>query len=94
MKPRFTPEEHAEVGQVLAAIRDELVRRHVQVANAYPRTSPAPRALVKALNALEEARSALDSALFQEHPEVAQPSVYYPSQEDRGSVVIPAKRRP
>ncbi|MFE9601976.1 hypothetical protein [Streptomyces hokutonensis] len=34
----------------------------------------------------------LDSALFVEHPDTAEPTVYYPHPEDR-SVIVPPDRR-
>lgn len=90
-KPRLTREEHDDMGRTLAGIQDELARRVGQLANAYPRTgtgSEPHRKLKAALAALNAARSALDSALFAEHPDTAESTVYYPHPEDR-SVIVP-----
>ena len=80
MKPRLTFEEHVEMGRALKSVRDELLHRNVQLSNAYPRSGPeaAPAKLLdQALNAVEQARVELERALNGEHPERAQPAVYY-----------------
>lgn len=90
-KPRLTIEEHADLGRTLAGIHDELTRRIVQLATAYPMTGPEAepcRKLKAAQSALNGARTRLDSAVFREHPDTAETSVYYPLPEDR-SVVRP-----
>ncbi|GGQ33196.1 hypothetical protein [Streptomyces roseolilacinus] len=82
----MTFEQHVEMGQALAAMRDELLSRHVDLANAYPlsgREALPAKKLEAAYRAIDEARSELENALFREHPEVAQTSVYYPAAEDR-----------
>jgi len=79
-KTPLTPGEHAELGATLAAIRDELLRRSVRVANAYPANAPQVRHLNKALDALESTRSALDSALPREHPGAFDTHTYYPGE--------------
>jgi hypothetical protein len=86
MKPKLTFDEHVEMGLALASMRDELLHRHVQLANAYPRSGPPAvpaKKLNAAVNAIDEARSALENALFQEHPGPAETTVYYPQDEDR-----------
>ena len=90
-KPRLTLEEHDDLGRTLAGIRDELNRRVTQLANAYPRTGPEAVPFMKlraALEELESARCALDNAVFREHPNTAETTVYYPHPEDR-SVIAP-----
>ncbi|MEV7808958.1 hypothetical protein AB0O28_39005 [Microbispora sp. NPDC088329] len=85
-KPRLTFEEHVEMGRALASMRDELLHRHVQLANAYPRSGPPAvpaKKLEEAVGAIEAARTELENALYREHPEMAQTSVYYPPHEDR-----------
>lgn len=86
-KSRLTPEDHADLGATLAAIRDELLQRAVQVANAYPKTAPQIRHLNSAVEALDQARSDLDNALARDYPDEFAPSVYYP-QDDRGRLVL------
>ncbi|NGO43787.1 hypothetical protein [Streptomyces ureilyticus] len=85
-KPRFTHDEHADMGRTLAAIRDELTRRSVQLKGAYPRSgleaAPAQK-LDDAVRAIDQARHTLDSTLFREHPDTAETTVYYPHPEDR-----------
>ncbi|MFE7837447.1 hypothetical protein ACFU53_15835 [Streptomyces sp. NPDC057474] len=85
-KPRFTHDEHADMGRTLAAIRDELTRRSVQLKGAYPRSGPdatPAQKLADAARAIDQARSALEGALFREHPDTAETTVYYPHPEDR-----------
>ena len=86
MKPRPTPAEHAELGSALAALRDEVQRRHVQVAHAYPQSSPQAVQLKRALESLDSARSALDDALCREDPEGFDGKVYYPGADNRARV--------
>lgn len=85
-KPRFTFEEHVEMGRMLAAITNDLTQRAVQVGNAYPgsgREGVPGKKLHAAVKALSGARSALDDALFREYPDQAETTVYYPHAEDR-----------
>jgi hypothetical protein len=88
-KPRLTHEQHTELGRALAGLRDELVHRYVQLANAYPlqgREALPGRKLEAAFRALDAARSELEAAMFREHPDTAQTTVYYPHAEDRTAV--------
>lgn len=85
-KKRPTRDQHTDIGRTLAAIRDELTHRSVQLGNAYPRTGPEAlpaRKLTTAVKAIDDARWALENALFREHPDTAETSVYYPHPEDR-----------
>ncbi|WP_354402658.1 hypothetical protein [Streptomyces sp. PvR018] len=85
-KSKPTLDEHQDLGRRLASIRDELSRIQVQLSGAYPQTGSASlpaRKLIKAREAIDEARSALDNAVFAEHPEGAETTVYYPHPEDR-----------
>jgi hypothetical protein len=81
LKPRMTLEQHVEMGRALAGIREGLQHRSVQIANAYPRSGreaiPA-RKLQAAIERLDEARSALENAMFDEHPDEGTTNVYYP----------------
>jgi hypothetical protein len=89
-KPRLSPQHHADMGHALAAVRDELAHRSTQLKNAYPQTGaealPA-RKLRTASRAIDDARGALEDALFREHPDKAETTVYYPYPEDRETVV-------
>jgi hypothetical protein len=82
-KPKFTFEEHVEMGRMLAAISDDLTQRSTKVGGAYPASSAPVKRLRAAVKALGEARSALDDVLFREQPEQAETTVYYPHAEDR-----------
>ncbi|MFJ2160543.1 hypothetical protein [Streptomyces sp. NPDC087856] len=95
-KPRLTFEEHEELGRTLADIRDEISHRITQLSNAYPRSGPesAPyRRLQAALQELDIARTELDHAMFREHPDTGETTVYYPHEEDRGTVIRSVRRR-
>ncbi|MGW5003086.1 hypothetical protein ACWEP8_36145 [Streptomyces hydrogenans] len=86
MKPRLTLAEHVELGRTLAHVRDELIHRSVQLANAYPKSGPEGvpgQLLTKALDAVDKARSELENALFREHSNEAETSVYYPPRENQ-----------
>lgn len=84
-KPRLTLEEHKELGLALAVMRDDLVRYSTMLANAYPVAGPEAkphRKLESAYAAIDEARCALENALFDEH-RGAETSVYYPDSDRR-----------
>lgn len=94
-KSRLTREQHDELGRTLAGIQNELAHRITQIANAYPRTgrgSEPYRKLTAAQDALSGARNALENALFEEHPDTAATTVYYPHPEDRSIIVPPDGR--
>lgn len=78
VKPRLAPQEHADLGQALARISGDLTVLKLQVHHAYPHGSPQARKLHTAIEALGQARSALDSALAREHPAEFHPHTYYP----------------
>ncbi|MFF3128525.1 hypothetical protein ACFVRD_41080 [Streptomyces sp. NPDC057908] len=87
-KSKLTADEHADLGRRLAVMRDELSHIHVQLSGAYAQTGPASlpaKKIVAARKALDEARSGLENALYQEYPESAATTVYYPHPEDRTS---------
>jgi hypothetical protein len=87
-KPRLTLDQHRRLGRLLADLRDELQHHAVTLNNAYPTSGPDafPAAkLTAAYKAIDEARSALDSALFREHPAGATPTAYYPPRQRPGS---------
>lgn len=86
MKPKLTFEEHVEMGLALAWMRDDLLHRSVQLRNAYPKSGPPAvpgKELDIAVRAIDAARAELENALYRDHPETAQTSVYYPPSEDR-----------
>ncbi|WP_326787854.1 hypothetical protein [Streptomyces sp. NBC_00151] len=90
-KQRLSPQQHTDMGRALAAIRDELTHRTTQLANAYPQTGAdgfPTRKLRIAARAVDDARSALDSTLFREHPNQAETTTYYPYLEDREASAI------
>ncbi|OEV30466.1 hypothetical protein AN219_10750 [Streptomyces nanshensis] len=80
-KPGLTHEQHTDIGKQLHDIREQLIKIAVDVANAYPRAGDRGRPgrkLHTALDAIDTARSDLDSALFNEHPAQADTHTYYP----------------
>jgi Ser/Thr protein kinase RdoA (MazF antagonist) len=90
VKPRFTPDQHAEMGRVLAGLHNELVHRQTLLLNAYPKSGPeaAPaKHLADAIAALAKARSALEGLHHAETPDIATSTTYWPHPEDRASVV-------
>ncbi|MFJ5885626.1 hypothetical protein [Kitasatospora cineracea] len=95
-KPHLTHPEHAARGAVIAGIRDELQHRSTQLGTAYPTPGPEAeprRHLLHAITALDKARSAPDSRLFAEHPDTADPAVYYPAQKNRATITLPGPPR-
>lgn len=87
-KSRLSQEQHTELGRALAAIHDELIHRTVQLDNAYPVAGPEAvpaRKLDAAIRAVNQARNALENALFNEHPNTATTRTYYPPPQDRAA---------
>ncbi|OKI99930.1 hypothetical protein [Kitasatospora sp. CB01950] len=91
-KPGLTHDEHVQLGQVLAGIRNQLGHERTALLNAYPQTgtksAPAHQLRV-AIDALDKARYALENAAFAEHPEEASKADYFPPTECRAVVVLP-----
>lgn len=86
--------EHLRLGQILSGVRAQLLHEQVALANAYPRTGPRAfpaKQLEVAIEALDAARRALENAVFEEHPEVAETYDYFPYEEHRAEVVVPEK---
>uniref|UniRef100_A0AAU2AEC1 Uncharacterized protein n=1 Tax=Streptomyces sp. NBC_00093 TaxID=2975649 RepID=A0AAU2AEC1_9ACTN len=86
--------DHLRLGQILSGVRNQLLREQVALHNAYPqagmRALPAKQ-LGAAIKALDTARNALENAVFEEHPALAETSDYYPYEEHRAEVVVPEK---
>ncbi|MFG1807808.1 hypothetical protein [Streptomyces sp. NPDC049040] len=88
MSPRLTLEEHRDLGLSLAYVRDELQKRTIQLANAYPQPGPeaVPEELLKeALRTLESVRYELDQIMCHEYPDNGTPEVYYPEGGQRAT---------
>jgi hypothetical protein len=86
--------EHLHLGQVLSGVRNHLVHEQTGLVNAYPRAGPRAfpaKQLQAAIDALDEARTALENAVFEEHPAVDETHDYYPYEEHRAEVVVPEK---
>lgn len=76
-KNPMTLDDHVALGRELRLAHDILQRAYVEVGQRYPLSSPAYRALARAVERLSEARCELDSRLYAEHPGRAAPTVYY-----------------
>ncbi|MFF4576896.1 hypothetical protein ACFY15_00565 [Streptomyces sp. NPDC001373] len=86
--------DHLRLGQILAGLQVALLQAEVDLENAYPRSGerafPAKQ-LGAAGDALREARRALESAVFDEHPTVAATEDYFPYSEHEARVEVPPK---
>lgn len=69
--------EHRELGELLKRTRGELLSADVKLLNSYPRASAESLCLSSAVAALDNAKNLLDKAVFAEHPEHAEPAIYY-----------------
>ncbi|MGW2692358.1 hypothetical protein ACWC3Y_10910 [Streptomyces sp. NPDC001296] len=79
-KPRLTEDQHAEIGKRLDRMQSELAHLHTKLGNAYPLQGleAAPMKKIGIVEkALQDARYALENALFRDHPD-ATTSVYFP----------------
>ncbi|MFF3451518.1 hypothetical protein ACFYXJ_30730 [Streptomyces sp. NPDC002667] len=86
--------EHLRLGQVLSGMRSQLLREQGALQNAYPRTGPRAfpaKQLEVAIEAVDAARRALEDAVFEEYPAVAEVYDYFPYEEHRAEVVVPEK---
>ncbi|WP_155353312.1 hypothetical protein [Acrocarpospora macrocephala] len=93
-KRGLTHPEHLRLGQVLSGVRNQLLHEQVSLLNAYPQTGPRAfpaKQLEAAIEAVDAARRALEDAVFQEHPAVAEPYDYFPYEEHWADVVVPEK---
>jgi hypothetical protein len=83
-KPGLSRARHHEIGLELARIRDRLTTLGVEIANAYPKSSPVSRLALAMPGSVDKARSALDDQACGEYP--ADPDAtcwYYPQSEAR-----------
>ncbi len=78
-KKGLTVDRHWVTGARLKTIRDAFQTLCLEVSHAYPLQSPQVRELERALDAIMEARSALDTAVCQEVPDEYTPRTYYPA---------------
>ncbi|TCC01336.1 hypothetical protein [Kribbella soli] len=76
-KPGLTFERHVEIGKRLLEIRLELMDLLIETSGAYPRTSAFARKLKQALDRVDAARSAGDSACCDDEPRKFCTHVYY-----------------
>ncbi|MFG2698856.1 hypothetical protein [Kitasatospora sp. NPDC048407] len=91
-KPGLTHHEHLRLAQVLAGIRDQLQHERVELLGAYPQHGPLSRPaqrLLAAMEAVNQARDALENQHFAEHPEHASTKAYYPLTEHRAQITVP-----
>lgn len=78
MKPRFTPEQHVEVGKRLGDARFVIATLATELANAYPHNSAAVRLAHSATRTLDKLRCELDSVSAREMTaEQWSPLIYY-----------------
>lgn len=67
-KPKFSFQKHQNTGSKLKKIRQELLTLSVEIGNSYPNASKVCRRANKAVEAIDELRSELDSQLFKDCP--------------------------
>jgi len=85
-KPRYTIEQHIELGAKLAEFQDILTTETTKLLNAYSLREKAPRALAEVRDSLMRARSRLDDLVCGENPQAdySITRVYYPPRDRRG----------
>lgn len=79
-KPGIPFERHDELAEKLFSIREFLLKTEVELANSFPTTgvqSKPYRFIERARKDVDEARSALENLMFQDHPEKAKLGIYY-----------------
>ncbi|MER5916422.1 hypothetical protein ABT124_40050 [Streptomyces sp. NPDC001982] len=89
--------EHLRLGQILTGVWVQLLHELGGLLNAYPRTGPRAfpaKQLKVAIEALDAARRELESAVYEEHPAVADTSDYSPCEEHLAAIVVPEKPHP
>lgn len=77
-KPGLTQDEHSELGDELAAMRDRLGKISVQLSHAYPQRLA--DVVKRAQSQIDELRSLLDDKVFEEYPTLStkgNASVYF-----------------
>ena len=79
-KRGFTMEEHWTMGNLLYHTRAALQAQFLAISKAYPFNSRVVRQLERALKGVEAVQSEMDSAMYREHPEEADPQIYYAEQ--------------
>ena len=83
-KPRFTLEQHTELGRPLAGMKNRMVDQVTKLQNAYPLQTEAMKSVERAMKQLDTARREMETLLCHERPN--DPDVIYvycPHPEDR-----------
>ena len=79
-KPRFTIEEHDNLGKELFAMRDRIIDIHIQLSKAYPYKTNVPGKASKVLESIDALRCRLDDMVFIENrhlPTKQKAQIYY-----------------
>ena len=80
MKHGFSMSEHLSMGNLLYHTRAALQAQFMSISKVYPFKSRQVTQLQRALKGIEAVQSELDSAMYREHPEEADPQIYYAAQ--------------
>lgn len=82
-KPVITFERHNEIGADLHDMRNRLQKMHAEAASSHGsrHQKKATRALFRAFEKINEARSSLEEVMFVDHPGQASVRIYYPGTE-------------
>ncbi|NDY56619.1 hypothetical protein G3N56_07665 [Desulfovibrio sulfodismutans] len=87
-KKGFTLEQHQRFGDAIHAARTTLVKLTVEASKAYPFKEKVHRRIGRALDAIEELRSELDSLVFAENRDrgsTENAEIYYGPRKEDGS---------
>ena len=76
-KPRFTLDQHCTTGANLKRQRDDAMTVLLKVSEAYPKNHAVTQRAYKLMRDFDALKCALDSSLFDDHPDQAKPSIYY-----------------
>lgn len=78
--------DHKRVGETVKSVYDQMVQASVDICNSYPKKSPQAVKARKVVDALVELKSVMDSAVFDENPNLETSelcSIYYGQSEKR-----------
>lgn len=77
---KLTYEMHTNLGEELYEIRDRLMSRLGQICGVYGKSKKPSKAVIRALDAVDNLRSKMEAQLSCDYPNEFDPHIYFPGQ--------------
>jgi len=81
-RQRLTYREHITLGKELYKMRNCMVKRAVQISNAYGVSKKPGKLADRAYTVIDNLRCEMDDQLYRDYPGIANPYIYYPNEQN------------